>query len=68
VLERIAQALEIIVLHQYKVRLGSCAQAIEDPNPSEDPTLEYEDDLSSLKQMLQAIHDGRSIDRPIGDE
>lgn len=67
-LKRIAEALEQVVLHEYGIRLGHCAQKVDDPNPQDEPDVEYETDFTSLKAQFERVAKHKSVDDVIEDE
>lgn len=67
-LERVAQALEMIVLRQWGIRMGHCAERVPDANPNERPGVDYETDSSALKRELIDVAKHRDPGRVIDDE
>ena len=55
VMERIARALERVLLEAYSVRLGHCAETLPDPNPANEPTIEYARDEDLAKDKLEEL-------------
>jgi hypothetical protein len=53
--ERVAEALELILLHQYKVRVEATSRAIPDPNPAEKQTVSYASDDDQVRQRLEEL-------------
>lgn len=51
-LERLTRALERILLEQYEVRYGHCAEPAPDPNPREKETVDYASDEATVKREL----------------
>lgn len=54
-LKRIAEALELVVLYEYGVRIGHCAESLRDPKPHEKAAVEYETDESSVRSVLEQV-------------
>lgn len=67
-LERLAQAAEIMVLRAYGVRIGHCAQRVDDPNPRVKSEATYTTDESALRQELIDVSQGRQPANVIDDE
>jgi hypothetical protein len=47
--------MERILLEQYNVRLGHCAEPAVDPNPSEKPSVGYHTDRDTLREELKTL-------------
>lgn len=55
-LERIARSLERILLEQYNVTYGHCAEQASDPSPKEQPTVQYAtDEATTRARMIEAM-------------
>lgn len=55
-LERVARALERILLEQYNVTYGHCAEVAIDPAPKEQPTVQYAtDEATARARMIEAM-------------
>lgn len=67
-LERIARVGEIIVLRQWGIRMGHCAERLDDPNPRVKSETTYTTDESALRQELIDVSQGRQPANIIDDE
>lgn len=54
-LERLVKAVERILVEQYNVRYGHCAEAVVDPNPQVKETVEYASDKALVRQTLMKL-------------
>lgn len=52
----------MIVLQQWGIRMGHCAEKVDDPNPRERPETTYTTDFSALKEELRAVSQGKRAD------
>lgn len=70
-LERIACALERVLLEAYSVRLGHCAESIPDPNPANEASVAYatDEDLArdKLEDFVLRLRRGAGRDSEAGD-
>lgn len=66
--ERIARALEIIVLREYGIRIGHCAETVPDPHPHIKPEATYATDESAIRQELIDVAKGRKPGNIIDDD
>jgi hypothetical protein len=53
--ERIAEALELLLLHAYGVRVEATTKPIADPNPSEKQTVSYATDEETAIERLKEL-------------
>jgi len=51
-LKRIAEALEVMVLHEHGIYIGHCSKPATDPNPKEPVTVSYATDKSTARNQL----------------
>jgi hypothetical protein len=54
-LDRIARALERLLLEAYAVRLGHCAEALPDPNPKNEGGVAYATDEDWARRKLEDL-------------
>ena len=67
-MERIAQALERLLLEQYNVRMGHCVEKAVDPHPELSPTIAYHTDEDTLREEMKELAGWREKGGPEEDD